>query len=266
MTGSRRPGAVIRTVQCFQTSEGLMSMPGPSSTVGTLILCAVLAGAAAAAIRVDTYGSLREIIHAGRIEARVPVATALARPHAYALGARARLDGEFVVLDGRVFETRPDRGGAVRPAAYDARRDSATLLVVAHVSAWHDIRVTRPIAFAAIEDTLAARAPELGLPAGGPFPFLIEGPVTGLRWHVADGRLLAPGPSTHEAHQRAAVRGGADALVTIMLGFYSDHHQGVFTHHDSEVHLHVLLPEARGAAHVDSACVAAGAVLRLPVR
>jgi len=222
------------------------------------------AAAPTAPIRVDCFGALREIIHEGRLEPRAPIAVALTRPHAYGLGARARLDGEFIILDGRVYQTRPDRRGGIQPAAYDAVRDSATLLVMSHVAAWRDLRATKPITIRALQDTLAARAPALGLPAAGPFPFLVEGAVTGLRWHVADGRLLAPGPSSHEAHARAAVKGASDAASARFLGFYSDHDQGVFTHHDIEVHLHALL-DGGVAAHVDSLCVSAGAVLRLPV-
>jgi alpha-acetolactate decarboxylase len=215
--------------------------------------------------QVETFGSLRDIIHEGRLEGRVPLAAALAKPHAYALGALARLDGEFVIVDGKVWESRPAGRGTIRATAYRPGADSAALMVVSHVAAWRDVPVTRAIPIAALQDTLAAHAAALGLPPSGPFAFLIDGPVTGLRWHVADGRLLAPGPSSHEAHAKAAVQGARAAIAARLVGFYSDHHQGVFTHHDSEVHLHVLLAAEGLAAHVDSVCVSPGAILRLPM-
>jgi acetolactate decarboxylase len=247
---------------------GGSAKPGHFSAAMALALLASAALAAArpgATVEVETFGSLREIIREGRLEARAPIAAALARPHAYGLGARARLDGEFLILDGTVHESRPDGRGRVRTVAFDASRDSAALMVAAHVAAWRDIGVATAISMTALEDTLAARARAFGLPASGPVPFLILGPVTGLRWHVADGRLLAPGPSSHEAHAKAAVRGARDAISVTVVGFYSDHHQGVFTHHDSRIHMHVLLADGGGAAHVDSLRVAAGAVLRLPL-
>ena len=223
------------------------------------------AAAVPASAQVETFGSLRDIIHEGRLEGRVRLAAALAKPHAYALGALARLDGEFVIVDGKVWESRPAGRGTIRATAYAPGADSAALMVVSHVAAWRDIPVTRAIPIAALQDTLKARAAALGLPRSGPFAFLIDGPVTGLRWHVADGRLLAPGPSSHEAHAKAAVQGARDAISARLVGFYSDHHQGVFTHHDSEVHMHVLLAAEGLAAHVDSLCVSPGAVLRLPI-
>jgi len=224
-----------------------------------------VAAAARAAPDVRWHGSLKEVIHQGRLEGRARIATATARPHAYALGALARLDGEFVVLDGRTFLSRPDGAGGVVNTMSTAGDDSATLMVVAHVAAWTDLRVTRAIPLAALPDTLAARAGALGLPSGGPFPFMIEGSVSNLHWHVADGRKLPPGPSSHEAHAGAAVRGRRDAAKVTLLGFYSDHHAGVFLHHDLNVHVHVLSPSDGLAAHVDEVTVNPGATLRLPV-
>jgi len=220
---------------------------------------------APASIQVETFGSLRDIIHEGRLEGRAPLAAALSKPHAHALGALAGLDGEFVIVDGRVWESRPAEHGTIRSTAYAPRADSAALMVVSHVAVWRDIRVTHAIPLGALQDTLAVRAASLGLPRSGPFAFLIDGPVTGLRWHVADGRLLAPGPSSHEAHAKAAVRGARNAISARLVGFYSDHHQGVFTHHDSKVHMHVLLAAEGLVAHVDSVCVSPGAILRLPM-
>ena len=215
-------------------------------------------------IRVESVGTLREIIHEGRLEGRATLASALARPHAYALGALARLDGEFIILDGVTWLSRPGEGGRVRSLRSSAGTDSAALMVVSHVSRWRDIRVARSLTLPALEETLAARAAAAGLPPAGPFPFLVEGPVRDLRGHVADGRLLPPGPSTHEAHAKAAIRVAREAATVRLLGFYSDHDQGVFTHHDSRLHVHVLVPGEGLAAHVDSVIVTAGAVLRLP--
>jgi acetolactate decarboxylase len=218
---------------------------------------------AAATPTVQSRGALREIIHQGRIEGRAPISAALAKPHAWGLGALAGLDGEFVIMDGVVHESSPGPDGGVRATAF-AAADSAALLVWSNVPAWTEIVLTRAIPMAALEDTIKSRARGAGLPAEGPFAFTLSGGVTGLRWHVVDGRKLPRGPSTHEDHAQASVKGRADAAHVELVGFYSDHHQGVFTHHDSGLHLHAWMAETQVAAHVDSVGIAAGAVLRLP--
>ena len=227
-----------------------------------LVLCAT-AQSSTHAPEVRSFGAFKEIIHEGRLEGRTQLAVAMARPHGYALGALAGLDGEFIVLDGKAYLSRPDHKGGVTNSLSPAGADSAALLVFSSVKAWRDIRVTRAIPLAALPDTVSARGKAWGLPAGGAFAFLVEGPVSHLQWHVADGSKLAPGPSTHVAHMKAAVQGKIDRVTATLLGFYSDHDMGNFLHHDSNVHVHALLPGGL-AAHLDDVTLEPGAILRLP--
>jgi acetolactate decarboxylase len=219
--------------------------------------------AAGAPPAVLTFGTLREVVREGRIGGRVALSQVVARPHAWGLGALAQLRGEVAILDGTIWISTVEDSQLVTTAS-PAARDSACLLVAAHVPAWRDVRITAPIPLAALQDTLAARGAGLGLPRGGPFPFQVEGPLAGLEWHVIDARRLAPGPSSHEAHQEAAMRGRRDAVRGTLVGFYSDHHAGVFTHHTTHVHAHVVVAAESLSAHVDDVVVGAGAVLRLP--
>jgi alpha-acetolactate decarboxylase len=227
-----------------------------------LMLCAS-ADAATRAPEVRSFGAFREIIHEGRFEGRTRLATAMSRPHGYALGALAGLDGEFIVLDGKAYLSRPDHKGSVVNSMSASGADSAALLVYSNIKAWRDVRVTRPIALSALPDTVMARGKALGLPAGGAFPFLVEGPVSHVQWHVADGSKLPRGPSTHEEHAKASAHGERNHVTATLLGFYSDHDMGNWLHHDSNVHVHALLPGGL-AAHLDDVTLEPGAVLRLP--
>jgi len=215
-------------------------------------------------VEVRSFGMLREIIRQGRIEGRARIKDAADGTHAYALGALAGLHGEFVMLDGRAHLSRPDGRGGTHNSVSEAGEDSVALMVAARVPSWRTVPVDAPISLDALEDTLAARATALGLQKGGPFPFLVQGGLHDLRWHVVDGSRIPPGPSDHQTHMKAAVRGARDTVTATLLGFYSDHHVGVLLHHDRDVHVHVLLPPDGIAAHVDGVTLDAGAVLRLP--
>ena len=39
--------------------------------------------------------------------------------------------------------------------------------------------------------------------------------------------------------------------VVNIIGFYSQKHQGVFTHHDSYLHLHLITKDGRWMGHLD---------------
>jgi len=230
--------------------------------VSSILVLGVLQLGVVAAPEVQCYGALMEIIHQGRLEGRTTLATALAKPHGYALGALAGLNGEFIILDGKAYLSRPDhRGGVVHSTSAGA--DSAALLVASHVSAWRDIRLGRAVSLTALQELVRTQGKAAGLPEGGAYPFVVEGAASQVKWHVADGSKLPPGPSTHEAHAKAAVHGETKQVAATFLGFYSDHDAGNFLHHDSTVHVHVLLPGGT-VGHVDDAVFAAGAVLKLP--
>lgn len=246
----------------FRPGTGFTRLPNAAVAIAAVPLGILFAAAPQKPIDVRWYGALKEIIHEGRTAGRARLADAMV-PHGYALGALAGLDGEFVVMDGAAHLTRPDGRGGVRSTVSKAGEDSVALMVAARVPVWRRLRLDCPVPLAALQDTLARHAAGSGLPEGGPFPFIVEGGVTGLHWHVVDGSRMPAGPAGHEAHMRAAVRGERDSATVTLLGFYSDHHAGVFLHHDLDVHVHVLTDEGL-AAHVDEVTVAAGAVLRIP--
>jgi acetolactate decarboxylase len=49
-----------------------------------------------------------------------------------------------------------------------------------------------------------------------------------------------------------------------MLGFYSDSHKAIFTHHTSNVHIHMRTVDDKLAGHVDDLILGDGMILKLP--
>src|SRR5262245_9506661 len=124
----------------------MAAVSGGFSMRKELLLTIALGATASAATRapeVRSFGALKEIIHQGRLEGRTRLATAMSRPHGYALGSLAGLDGEFIVLDGKAYLSRPDHKGGVVNSLSASGADSAALLVCASVKAWRDVRVAR---------------------------------------------------------------------------------------------------------------------------
>jgi hypothetical protein len=54
-------------------------------------------------VEVHWWGSLREMMHQGRVEALVELAAPLATPHLYAIGALAGMRGEITTRDGTAW-------------------------------------------------------------------------------------------------------------------------------------------------------------------
>lgn len=232
-------------------------------------LASCAAPAPITAPRVQAFGSLREIVREGRRDGVVALTDAfggaLPGRHACGVGALAGLRGEVTLLEGRWWLTYPAARGDGTRTTHDARGEQAALLVVAEVPRWREVVLEEDVPFAALAGRLAALAAEHGLDPEVPFPFVIEGELLAARWHVIDGRRLAPGPSSHSAHVSAGHPGGAERVRASVVGFHSRRHHGVFTHHGDDLHLHVVFADPEATAHLDdAAAIAKGAVVRLP--
>jgi acetolactate decarboxylase len=92
-----------------------------------------------------------------------------------------------------------------------------------------------------------------GLPIAkrNPFAFRLEGEVDSARIHVVN---LAPGArvngpeDVHRGQRDFTLKGQACRV----LGFYSTRHQGIFTHHDSFLHAHLITADDALMGHLDA--------------
>jgi acetolactate decarboxylase len=212
---------------------------------------------------VRTWGTLREVVHEGLVGEKVSLPDVVA-PHVYAVGALAGLAGEIMALDGTAYVAQP--GGDAALVSIPSQPMGATLLVAATVPAWRDAVLPAAAAnAAALDDAVEAAARAAGLDPAKPFPFLIVGDVDA-SWHVLRGPVDGHAGGGHEAHMRNAVTGKVSGVRATLVGFFSLHHQGVFTHMGQRTHLHVITDDRKTMGHVDEIAVPAGVVLRLPAR
>jgi acetolactate decarboxylase len=86
---------------------------------------------------------------------------------------------------------------------------------------------------------------------------------------VIDGTKLPSGPSDdlrppHEVHRAASPKGVLARAQVVLVGFYSTAHRGVFTHHDSDTHVHAVVDDPPLAAHVDGVRLLVGSTVAFP--
>ena len=196
------------------------------------------------------YGALRSIMHEGDLSGQVGVEDLLARPHVYALGAMEGLKGELLIWDGSPILAQVRDSSLL--LAQD-RNGKAALAVYASVPHWGKV-IPIPYnvsTYKELENFIKVAARKEQLDVEQPFPFLIEVTVNKLNYHIIDwpeGDTV----HTHEKHLQAGMQGALSSTPVKILGFYSAHHHGVFTHHSTNMHLHFMAVEAPIAGHVDS--------------
>lgn len=211
--------------------------------------------------KVEYKGALKEIMFEGDISARIDLKSLQKKPHLFALGAVENLKGEIIVLDGKSLVSGVKNNQVVTDTTFTQK---AALLVYVQVKEW--VAIPLPITIttqAELEEYLPKVAKEKGLSTNKPFPFLIEGNTLDIDWHVIDWKD-GDTEHSHEKHATAGIKGRAANTSMTVLGFYSDKHHRIWTHHSTNVHLHAYMHTEKVSAHVDDLRIKPGSVLRLP--
>lgn len=211
---------------------------------------------------VQVWGALRSVMHEGKTEGNVLLASVVPGPHAYAVGALSGLRGEVTVLDDDVIVSLGGPGEAVRTPAELPAGETATLLVRATVPSWTRHVVEHSIEQDRVDQELEGVVKSAGLDIGARIPVVIEAKVKMLEWHVLGG----PAESGHNAHHGPRTVGKLVNQTVTLVGFFSRHDEAVFTHMGEHTHFHVVPSGERMTGHVDAMALEPGAIVRLPAR
>lgn len=212
---------------------------------------------------VVTYqGALKKMMRKGDIGAKASLSDYAHIDHLYALGAIENLKGEILIIDSAPYNTSVIDNTIKVDSSYSKR---ATLLVSAVVNEWSSHTIPRHVSsLKDLEKYIKRIADTQLLDIRRPFPFMIEGRAEKMSWHVIDWKD-GDTVHSHKKHVESGLNGTINNQDAIMLGFYSDSHHGIFTHHSSNVHIHTKLSDGSIAGHLDDIVLGPNMLLMLPV-
>ncbi len=200
-------------------------------------------------------------MHKGDVSAKANLADFKSTKNLYAIGAFENLKGEIQILNGTPYNTSVVDSALAFDASFNKK---ATLLVYATVHKWTTITIPATIhTYEELETYVATAAKKHGIDTTAPFPFLVEGTAELFDWHVInwkDGDTV----HTHEKHIHSGLYGTLHHTPVKMLGFYSDAHHAIFTHHTTNMHIHVKTNDNTVAGHLDGLVLGKDMVLKLP--
>lgn len=210
---------------------------------------------------VHVYGSLKNIMHKGDLSSKFLLNDLSGKEHVYALGAVENLKGEILIWDGKPYVSQVLHDSMV---INESLEHNAALLVYAEVNEWQQVKVPDSVTtYEQLEQFIDTQAQISGLDIEQPFPFLLIGNWELIKWHVInwkDGDKI----HTHEKHKASGLRGTLKGIDAEVLGFYSRHHHTIFTHHSTNMHLHVMDPVTGIYAHADEVETGKFVTLGLP--
>ena len=206
---------------------------------------------------VSVAGSMRATLFDGKLDGMIDLDT-VERAGLYGLGPAEYLRGEVLVLDGVGYRSRVT--GPADMVVEQTLDLDPPFFVYTHQHEWYEYTIPANVLDMPQLLDYLDRLTEDRL---RPFVFRLSGPVESATIHVQN---LAPGVvprSPKEAH-----RGQQNYVLrnrqVDMLGFFSTTHQGVFTHHDSYGHVHLITRDRTLMGHLDE--VTFGENLKLYLR
>lgn len=192
---------------------------------------------------VTVVGKMREVMQ-GDSKARIRIDD-LDLNHLYGVGPIAEMNGEITIIDGRVSLARVEADGSIR--VDHTPSCSAPFLVYSHVSQWSEVKIPSSIVSSQdLEQFVEDSAKRMGLDVDAPLPFLVQGVFESISFHIV--RTAKSGSNVHDNSASFTERGVTGRIV----GFFSKHDQGVFTHHDSFVHMHLEAEPRNLSGHVET--------------
>lgn len=199
----------------------------------------------------DTYsdvkiiGAMKNVMWKGELGSRIDLDTISDKNGLYGLGPVSYLKGELLINDGKSYMSKVKSDSTmIVDKTFDV---SAPFFVYANISKWNEIDL--PSDIKSIQD-LEKFIDEKTTDYKRPFPFKLEGEISIATIHTQNLPEGTKVSSPDEAHQGQTNYGLANEESEI-IGFFSTEHNGVFTHHDSFIHMHLITKDESKMGHLD---------------
>ena len=208
--------------------------------------------------KVQYSGEMKNVMWKGQLGGTIQPDTIAPKAGTYGVGPLEGLRGELLLTDGDLWQstvTGPDTMKVEKaPGA------KAPFFVYSKCTDWKALKVPDNARdLPELEHFLDSLAKNMDVP----FVFRIKGTVNIATIHVVN---LAPGSkvsSPEDAH-----KGQESYLIfnepSEIVGFFSRHHQSVFTHHSTYMHLHLITDNKKMMGHLDRLFLANDATLYVP--
>jgi acetolactate decarboxylase len=210
---------------------------------------------------VEYSGALRNFMMDGDISAKFDLNDISEIEHLYALGALENLQGEIQIWNSVPLISSVSNNQLLISDSYNAK---ASLLVYTSAEEWKEIRIpSEVISYDDLEDYVYRSAIDNNINVDEPFPFIIEGTMESIDWHVIKWDI-EDRVHTHEKHRTSGLYGILKNKDLVLLGFHSNKHHSIFTHHTTNMHLHFKTSGNDIAGHVDDLTLGKNMILKFP--
>lgn len=190
-------------------------------------------------------GAMKNVMWKGELGSSISLDSISDKLGLYGIGPESYLTGELLINNGKSYVSRVTSDSTMLvEQKFDVL---APFFVYANVNKWEEIEL--PQSIRTIKD-VEKYIDEKTIKNKRPFAFKLIGNISKAVIHIQNLPEGTKVSSPDEAHQGQTnyVLKNEDVEV---IGFFSTEHKGVFTHHDSYIHLHLITKDEQKMGHLD---------------
>jgi len=213
--------------------------------ISTLISCKENKVSSSIPSQVKHVGAMKNVMKKGELNGTIQLDTILPNENLFAIGPVEFLKGEITVFNGRSFVSKVESDSTMTIS--EILDVKAPFLVYANVKNWKEITVPNNVVdLISLENFLNSLNN-----SKNPFAFKIEADIEQATIHIVNLPSGTTVSSPEEAHQGQVNYILKDKTVDL-IGFYSTKHHTVFTHHDTNMHIHLITKDQKQMGHLEN--------------
>ena len=221
---------------------------------------------------VEFVGAQNTIFKTGTASGSISISSLEGRASLYAVGPVKGLDGEITIINSEPYISRMRGTSYIVEHSWE---EEAIFLSWSSQRAWQDISIPASVhGYLDLQDFVKSAAQSVKLDVENPFPFLVSGTPAEIQWHINVDRTEGR-PITAKLFAKSKVSFVVRGEPVEIIGFYSDHHPGVFisrlapaippdSGRTNAIHIHFVSCVSQATGHIDDITLSEGMVLHLP--
>ena len=208
---------------------------------------------------IQVVGAMKNVMWKGELGGTISLDTIKDKNGLYGLGPVEYLTGELLILDGKSYVSTVTSDSTME--VHETYQVKAPFLVYTNQTDWDIEDLPSEIkTIKELEEFIDKRT----LNDNRPFVFKLKGQIDSAKIHIQNLAKGTKVSSPEEAHQGQTKYFIENSDVEI-IGFFSTEHKGIFTHHDSNVHMHLITVDRKKMGHLDNVFFGNGSIkLYLP--
>ena len=194
---------------------------------------------------IKIVGAMKNVMWKGELGSTINLDTISDKKGLYGLGPVSYLTGELLINNGKSYVSKVTSDSTM--TVEKTFNTSAPFFVYGNVTEWNETEL--PASINTIQD-LEKFIDNKTTEFKRPFAFKLIGQVPSAIIHIQNLPEGTKVSSLDEAHQ-GQTNYSVENVDAEIIGFFSTKHKGVFTHHDSFIHMHLITKDESKMGHLD---------------